>query len=116
VINFTTMMNRNAVGLSSISLVLVGVFSFGGSGCSATSRVSGEYHDVNNPNNTVILKSDGTCEVDKVACIYKADGDDVTITMEMRGIIINGKVDGKQLTTTEQERLVGTVKLVWIRL
>jgi hypothetical protein len=65
--------------------------------------VSGEYHQENDPTKFIILKSDGTCQRDNYAGKYSIEGKNITITMQMMGMVFNGTLDGDHLTLNEPD-------------
>lgn len=84
-------------------------------GCNKMHAVAGEYREQNNPNAIIILKPDGSCQRDDVACTYTTDGNKVTMTMQLMGLVFNGTVDGDRLAIQERNILGGENTTVFVR-
>jgi hypothetical protein len=78
--------------------------------------VSGEYRQENDPTKFIILKSDGTCQRDNFAGKYSIEGKNITITMQMMGMVFNGTLDGDHLTIKERGMFDGRpMQTVFVR-
>ena len=82
--------------------------------CDRLHKFSGEYDQENNSSETIVLHDDGTCLRDKDACTYFVKGNDITISMQMGGMVFNGTIDGKRLTITQPNPAGGNQTLVFV--
>ena len=83
--------------------------------CGSLHKVSGKYEQENNPSETIVLTDDGTCLRDKDACTYFMKGNDITISMQMGGMVYNGTIDGKRLTLNQPNPTGGNQTIVFVR-